>query len=124
MMMLGDFITWLYEDLAGIKPDVDRPGFKHIIMKPTLIDGLSYVKASYNSPYGKIISEWKVSDNEFEWKLSIPANTVATIFIPAKDKPSVIESGKEYQVTDNSLEKSVVKLYISSGNYHFVSRLK
>ena len=33
VMLLGDFLIWLYEDLAGIKPDPLNPGFKHIVMK-------------------------------------------------------------------------------------------
>ena len=124
VMMLGDFLIWLYEDLAGIKPDVENPGFKHIIMKPTLIEGLSFVKASHKSPYGMIRSEWRIEGKDFEWELSIPVNTTATLFLPVKDKPEILEEGKIYQVSDSTLQNGVVTLNLSSGNYHFVSTLE
>ena len=34
VMLVGDFVIWLYENLAGIRPDEVEPGFKHIIMRP------------------------------------------------------------------------------------------
>ena len=58
VMLVGDLVIWLYEDLAGIKSDPAAPGFKHIIMKPTPVGDLTFVKATHNSPYGLISSEW------------------------------------------------------------------
>jgi alpha-L-rhamnosidase len=34
VMLVGDLVTWFYEDLVGIRPDPAQPGFKHIIMRP------------------------------------------------------------------------------------------
>ena len=34
VMLIGDYVVWLYENLAGIKTDPAHPGFKHILMKP------------------------------------------------------------------------------------------
>ena len=34
VMLVGDLGIWLYEYVAGIKPDPEQPGFKHIIMRP------------------------------------------------------------------------------------------
>ena len=93
LMLLGDFVIWLYEDLAGIKSDYENPGFKHIIMKPTIIDGLNHVAASHKSQYGIIKSEWKIEGNEFNWDVTIPANTTATIYIPGEETPQQIGSG-------------------------------
>ena len=59
VMLVGDLVIWLYENLAGIKSDPAQPGFKHIIMKPTLVGGLKFVKATHRSPYGLISSEWR-----------------------------------------------------------------
>ena len=63
VMLLGDFIIWLYENLAGIKPDKNNTGFKHFIMKPYVLGDLSFVNSSYNSINGKIISAWNISNN-------------------------------------------------------------
>lgn len=58
LMLLGDLLTWYYENLAGIQSDKEEIAFKKIIMKPVFPAGLNYVKASHGSPYGLIKSEW------------------------------------------------------------------
>lgn len=126
VMLLGDFIIWLYEDLAGIKPDEDQPGFKHIIMRPTPVDGLSFVRAWKKSPYGDIKSEWQIDKNQFDWKIVVPANASATVYIPAAGEDNVTESGKpvadapDVVLLDQKDGLAVFK--VGSGSYHFMSR--
>ena len=79
VMLLGDLVIWFYEDLAGIRNDPQSAGFKKIQMEPVFIDGLDYVKASYKSVSGEIKSHWKREDGNIEWKVTIPANTSATV---------------------------------------------
>ena len=82
VMLVGDLVTWFYEYLAGIKTDPENPGFKRIILKPCLIDGLDYVKASYRSVRGLIVSNWEKNKNSFNWQVKIPPNTTALIYFP------------------------------------------
>jgi alpha-L-rhamnosidase len=94
VMLIGDLTEWLYEYLGGIRPDTSDSAFKKIILKPTLVPGLNYVKASHESLYGKITSDWGIKDGLFDWNVSIPANTTATIYVPAKSADEVKEHGK------------------------------
>ncbi len=96
VMLLGDFLIWLYEDLAGIKPDPLNPGFKNIVMKPILVPGLDHVKANHRSPYGLIESEWTHSGDLFDWQVTIPPNSRATVYIPGNDDPLEIGSGTHH----------------------------
>lgn len=102
VMLLGDFIIWLYEDLAGIRSDITQPGFKHIIMKPVVPEGLDYVKASHNSPYGLITSEWTRSENTFEWDITVPPNTKASVYLPGEKDAKVVGSGAWHFTTEIS----------------------
>lgn len=52
--MFSDVSAWFYKGLAGINPDSEMPGFKHIIFKPHPIKDLKWVKAWHESMYGKI----------------------------------------------------------------------
>jgi alpha-L-rhamnosidase len=127
VMLLGDLVIWYYEDLAGIKSDPSNPAFKHIIMKPYPAGGLKFVKASYLSMYGPIKSEWHKSNNQFSWDINIPANTSATIYLPAEKVGDVTESGNETS-KDNGvkfikLENGRAVYEIGSGNYHFISKV-
>ena len=128
VMMLGDLLTWYYENLAGIRTDKTEVGFKKIIMKPTLPDDLQFVNASYKSSYGIIKSNWKKNNGMFEWNISIPANTTATIYVPAKSANDVTESAKQLSKAENvrfvKYENGVVVLQIASGDYTFNSQLK
>ena len=83
VMLLGDLIIWYYEYLGGIRSL--EPGFKKIQLKPYVIDGIDYINCSYDSMYGKIQSNWKRSGDSFEWDITIPANTTATVCIPTED---------------------------------------
>lgn len=128
VMLLGDLLTWYYENLAGIRTNKTDVAFKKIIMKPTLPAGLDFVKASYNSFHGLIKSEWKNSTDKFEWKISIPANTSATVYIPANSIEEIVESGAA--ITTNKDIKFIkeddgaVVLEVPSGNYTFIRNKK
>ena len=92
-MMLGDLIPWCYERLAGIAPELDSPGFKHVVMHPDFtIKGVDGVTATYPSPYGDIKSCWKRHGDKITWDITIPANTTSTLFLPDGTKQD-IESG-------------------------------
>jgi len=100
VMLVGDFIIWLYEDLAGIKSDPDKPGFKHIIMRPQPVGDLSWVRASHDSPYGRITSDWKIENGLFRWNVIVPANATATVSLPVGDASQVKEGGKPLDRAD------------------------
>lgn len=125
VMLLGDLIVWYYENLAGIKSK--KPGFKEIEMKPIMVDELNYVNASYNSIYGPIISRWKKNNKKFTWEISIPPNTSADIYVPAKDLKYIKENGQPIAKVDGIELKEVkgnrVHLKLESGNYKLSSKL-
>jgi alpha-L-rhamnosidase len=118
VMLIGDFVVWLYEDLAGIKADPAQPGFKHIIMKPNPVNGLTYAKATHESPYGLISSEWHKAGSQFDWQIEIPANTTATVSVPASSASDVQTDGEKPDRFENG--RAVFEL--GSGKYHFVSQ--
>ena len=96
VMLLGDLLSWLYEDIAGISvghlsslcsnlPQSGEAGlgFKHIQMSPDFtVDEIDNIDASYNSIYGKIVSRWKKEHGRLYWHVEIPANTTATLHMP------------------------------------------
>jgi alpha-L-rhamnosidase len=128
VMLVGDLGIWLYESLAGIKPDPEQPGFKHIIMRPEPVGDLRFVKASHRSPYGLIASEWQKQAGVFRWKVTIPANTTATVHVPASSADSVTENGKAAAQARGvklvKMENGRAVFAIGSGNYSFESRIQ
>lgn len=74
---IGD---WMYRHIAGIQPS--SAGYKKIVIKPVPGGGLSWAKAFYNCPYGRIESEWKLTGGTIELAVTIPPNTTADVFVP------------------------------------------
>ncbi|TAG57193.1 MAG: alpha-rhamnosidase [Cytophagales bacterium] len=85
VMLLGDVLTWMFEDVAGIASDSGNMGFKTIIMNPKLDKSVTWAKASHKSYYGNIVSDWKTEGNKMDWKIEIPVNTNAIVYIPNND---------------------------------------
>jgi len=83
VMLLGDLLTWSYENLGGIKTDYQQVGFKHIVLKPDFsIPDLEYVNASYITPYGKLVSNWKKTLMKLHWEVTIPVNATVELHFP------------------------------------------
>ena len=126
VMLVGDFVIWLYESLAGIKSDPANPGFKHIIMRPEPVDGLTFARASHRSPYGEIRSDWKREGDRFEWKVTIPPNTTATVFIPCTDPASLRESDEPISTSADvrlaTVKDGRAEVRLNAGAYHFISK--
>ncbi len=121
----GSVGRWLFGTVAGI--DTDGPGYKHIIIHPRPGGGLAYTKASYESILGRIVSDWKIEDDSFILNITIPANTTATVYVPAKSAESVTEGrrpiDKAEQMKFLRMEDGCAVFAVGSGNYRFVSRL-
>lgn len=81
---------WLYQNTAGIQSAA--PGYKKIIIKPIIGGELTWVNASYRSASGRIVSNWKIKDNQITMHVEIPHGTTATIFVPGK-KPKTVTAG-------------------------------
>ncbi len=83
VMLLGDLVSWLFQDVAGIRPDAAAPAFKRVVMAPDFsTEEMDDIDASYNSVYGRIASSWRKVDGNLEWHVEIPANTTAELHMP------------------------------------------
>jgi len=116
VMLLGDLLIWYYENMAGIKSNPEKPGFEQIIMKPDFNAGLTFVNASYESIHGLIKSNWKKSKTNLVWKITIPANTTALVYLPTATASDVkvnnVKVSQSYQIENNKLV-----LELPSGTY-------
>ena len=122
---LGSCGEFLFGDIAGIRPA--SPGYKTILIDPVIQDGLTWARASYDSISGTIAAAWKYEAGRLTMNVTVPANTSATVSIPAKDIADVSEGGKPVQqakdVTFARQENGKLVLKIGSGTYNFVSKV-
>ena len=123
---LGSVGEWMVDTAAGIDSDAQRPGFKHIVIQPRPDGGLTFARATYDSIRGRIASDWKINDGTFTLNVTIPANTTATVYIPAADKSKVLEGGRLADKTDGikflRMEDGSAVFAVESGTYRFAVR--
>jgi alpha-L-rhamnosidase len=121
----GAIGAWLYAVVAGIEFDPALPGYKHIIMRPRPGGGLTSAQAALDSVYGPIRSAWTCERGRFDWQVSIPANTTATVFVPVSEGAEVLESGRSAESAEGASllrrDATVAVYEVASGKYHFTT---
>ena len=120
--MLGHIMEWFYSGLAGIRSAPGAIAMNKIEIRPEPVGDVTYAKASYESPYGTIATDWKKASGKFELTVQIPANTTAVIYLPAKPGTAIIEDGKpvnKSQLLGYRDGKALIKT--GSGIYHFIA---
>jgi alpha-L-rhamnosidase len=121
--MFSDISAWFYKTLAGILPDPQRPGFKHIIIKPWPVGNLTAASGETQTPYGQVQSSWRKEDGRFLLEVSIPPNSSATIHLPTAEAARILEGGRPAQAAENVSFQEIKPgraLYtVGAGHYRF-----
>lgn len=119
--------AWYYRALAGIRANIRAPGFKEFTVKPEITGDLTWVQAAYDSIHGRISSAWTRTNEQFQLDVTIPVNTLASIYIPARGRDSVTESGepavRSPGVQFVRMDGGRAVFRVRSGAYKFVSRI-
>ena len=92
---LGSYDEAFFTHFAGIKEVKD--GYKSFTISPQFDCGLEYVNVSLKTPFGMLISNWKINhDNTISVKITIPEGTKAKVILSAKESVEEMLSGGEY----------------------------
>jgi alpha-L-rhamnosidase len=118
---IGD---WMYRVMVGLDTYEDGPGYQHIRVQPHIGGGFTIASASLDTYYGKLSNSWKLESGKLSMDVEIPANTTATIFIPADASDIITESGvivsQSNELQLQKVENGYVPVKLGSGMYHFV----
>ncbi|HET7724853.1 MAG TPA: family 78 glycoside hydrolase catalytic domain [Propionibacteriaceae bacterium] len=71
---------WLYRRVAGLEP-VDG-GYRTFRVAPMPGGGLTWARASVETPYGRAASAWTITDDEFRLSVDVPVSTTCTTVLP------------------------------------------
>jgi alpha-L-rhamnosidase len=117
---IGD---WMYRVAAGLDTKEEAPGYQQLRIEPHTGGTFTSMEASLKTNYGLASSGWKLNGNGLTLDIVIPANSSATIYLPAADAAGITESGmpltnqKDLNIQGTENGKTVVKA--GSGSYHF-----
>lgn len=87
--------SWFIEGLGGIRHP-DAGGFKEFVLQPWCDpqNGPRHVQAQYDSPYGRIATEWTILGSRLRLSVTVPPNTTAKLQLPPLAPDSLRESGR------------------------------
>lgn len=106
---------WFHQALAGIMPDEEQPGYKHINIRPQLVEGITWVKASKNTSYGPVAVNWNIENNVFTLNVEIPAGSTATLSLPA---------GAEQIEVIPAIKETGASMTLPSGQYEIICQIQ
>ncbi|GAA0573006.1 family 78 glycoside hydrolase catalytic domain [Kribbella sandramycini] len=116
---------WMYRTLAGVS--AAEPGYHRVLIAPTPGDGITHSDFALETPYGQVVSKWTTTPGGgLGLDVTVPANSSATVRLPAASPAHVTESGRSLQRADQVSgivdEGSTVAVNVASGTYRFVVR--
>ena len=118
---------WMMAYSLGIQRN--EPGFRTFILQPEPdpTGQMTWAKGYYDSMYGRINSSWKVENGVLTYEAVVPANTTATLYLPASSEKTVKESGKAVKAGKGvrfiKFENSRAVYELGSGTYKFTSSI-
>jgi alpha-L-rhamnosidase len=113
----------MYRVMTGLDTYEDGVGYKHIRIKPHIGGGFTEATASLQTYYGKLASSWKITGDRTSMEVTIPANTNATVYIPAKSKEAVSEANGAMPA-NGTMEDGYLVVNLGSGTYQFSTNNK
>ncbi len=119
----GAIGEWLYNYVAGISIDVEKPGYKHILFYPHPGGGLTHAAGEIKTLYGTVKSAWQTKDAKFTYSIEIPANTTGTVTLQNVKQDKLLINSVPATAFKNIKMNQVdanLQIELGSGKYQFV----
>lgn len=115
----GAIGEWMYSHQLGIQRDEDRPAYKHILLQPKVGGTETFARGGFESPYGRIEAGWEKTAGGYVYRVTIPANTTASLTLEAPDIAHVfVREGMDGVGKPRALQGRVL-MELDSGSYVF-----
>ena len=115
----GAIAEWMFSQSLGIQRDEDNPGYKHFFINPQVGGTLKFAKGYFATPYGQISAGWEKTANGYVYRVTVPANTTASLTLDASAIANVkVLKGAEGVGPFRSLTGKVMA-ELQSGSYEF-----
>jgi alpha-L-rhamnosidase len=123
--MMGSVDSWFYKYILGILPDSNNPGFEKFTIRPFIFNDLNFAEGELNTVKGIIRSSWRKEAGFIHMDVTIPGNSTAMVYVPAKTMKSITESNHRTTKVDGmkfvKMEDGYAVFQIGSGTYYLKS---
>ncbi|GGB10084.1 alpha-L-rhamnosidase [Allosediminivita pacifica] len=73
----GAVCQWLFEDVAGVTPSEDGPGFDKVRLSPRVLPGLGHVEMWHDCRHGRIEAGWRIEEGQVTYRVTLPEGVEA-----------------------------------------------
>jgi len=115
---------WLYRYAAGIDTSASDPGFHTIDLHPNFDDRIGSLNFAYDSPYGTVVSNWKMKGSEGTWNVTIPPNATATLPAESSANYSLQLDGRPLDTNQKLHSLKTGGISLPAGTYSFKVTMK
>jgi hypothetical protein len=126
-MMLGHLMEWFYSGVGGIRMTEGSASYDHILISPEPVGDLTWAETSFRSVHGDIKASWKLINDEFLLKVTVPVNSKATVIMPCGNPEGITEGNKSLAgspgIKVNGSINGKTSIEILSGTYEFKSTI-
>lgn len=113
--MLGHLMEWFHANLGGIRQAENSVAFKHLVIEPRMLDKVEAVKVTYETPYGEVMLDRKLTNKGHEYRIHIPVGTEAKVVLPRRGNYNV--NGKAAKKAQLSILGDNTVIQLGSGEY-------
>ena len=105
--------SWFYQAVGGIRPDEDYPGYRQVYLDPQIPQGVTWAKTSKETPYGTLVNNWVLENNQLKMSIEVPVGCTAKVVLPG--------STKDYELNGTPVklapQKDTLLVTLGSGKY-------
>jgi alpha-L-rhamnosidase len=120
----GAVAEWIYRYAAGIDVAATDSGFHTIYLHPNFDSRLGNLNFSYDSPYGAVLSQWKVQGSNATWNVTIPANSQGVLPVDASTASSFALDGRPLSENRKVQSNGGGFYTLPAGTYSFTMTVK
>ncbi|MFT3982883.1 MAG: family 78 glycoside hydrolase catalytic domain [Lachnospiraceae bacterium] len=114
----GSVIGWMYEYMAGIKPEPDGAGYKIVKIHPRVDYKIRYIKCNMQTSAGTYQIEWKIAGDTLEMLLEIPFDAKARLVLPHAENGMITVNKQKRNYRKNEV------LCLNAGSYSIEYQMK
>ncbi len=98
----GAVCQWLFEQVAGVAPTPDAPGFDTVLLDPQILPALAPVSAWHDCRHGKITAGWTLDGTQVTYRVTLP-NGVTGRFAASTARKDITLNGVQKDVPATGL---------------------
>jgi alpha-L-rhamnosidase len=92
-VILGAIDAWFTRNLTGIAQAPSSIGFRKLIISPVVVGDLTHVAGGYETPYGRVATNWTRQGDGVTLTVTVPPGTSAEVHVPLSGAVHTVGSG-------------------------------